>query len=931
MLKLADVRFGVLGPVTATRDGETIELGGGKPAGILALLLTEPGIGRSVDWLAHELYGGEPRATRIKTEVSALRRRLGDADHEVIRSVAGGYVADVAREDVDAWRFEDEVAAARHLAATDPVAARDRLAEALTSWRSETPFLGVASTERLDQVARQLTELRLGALGDRVELDLRHGRHRAVIGELEALTVAHPEHERFWRLRMEALYRDDRAPEALRIGHGAEEVAAELGIELSDEYRSVRDRIVVQDPQLRDAPAEGPGACPYRGLAPFQPEDADVYVGRERLLERLVQRVRASRFVCVVGMSGSGKSSLLRAGLVPRARRTANTRLVFVPAPGANPVEALAAAAGTDLASVGAPGRLATALAAAAPDVERFVVVVDQLEEVFTLASDDERDRFCRALVGLTAQADLAVSVVVALRADFYGRLLETSDLGQLAANDQVAVTAPTPAELRRVVAEPAARAGVEVPDELTEAVVEACHDVTTALPLVSLAMAETWMHGEPGTLTLADYEAVGGVSGAIARKADAALAAVPRDQLPLVRRVLGALVVPGIGGAPDTARRVRLAELWHRPEDASAIIAVVSTLQDARLVVVDDDLAQLVHEALIREWPTLRRWLEEDHDLLRARSQLEADSLGWAEGGRDDGWLWHGTRLAEAEQVVARWPSLGAVHGEFVAASRRLDRRLRRQRRILAGVAAVVAVVLAAGLGFAASELLRSEADPLAEARPGADDVAEITVPDLAAFAIDRTPVSARRYLACLEDRPLACTAPRAGRGVDLFATDVLDEPIRYVTALDGQAFCAAVGGTLPTAAQWIAALTGGGSRPWPAWDDLVDPRIVDDDAGTAFDLTADDPNATPEGVRFLADGVKEWTRTPAGAPRPGDAVMDDMTTAVLTPGETPYETDPLVALQWEDFSRDLETAVSIGLPNVGFRCVYERGEDES
>lgn len=918
----------MLGPVTVEQDGATIELGGGKPAGILALLLTEPGIGRSADWLAHELYGGEPRVARIKTEVSALRRRLGDADHAVIRSVAGGYVADVARDDVDAWRFEDEVVAARRLMATDPGSARDRLAGALGTWRSETPFLGIGSTERIDQVRGQLLELRLGALGDRVELDLRQGRHRAVLGELEALTTAYPELERFWRLRMEALYRDDRAPEALRVGRAAEEVAAELGIELSGDYRLLRDQIVVQDPGLRDADATGPGACPYRGLAPFQPEDADVYVGRERLLQRLVQRVGASRFVCVVGVSGSGKSSLLRAGLVPRLRRSADTRLVFVPAPGARPVEALAAAAGAEPDVVARPGGLVGVLGRPTPAGGRVVVVVDQLEEVFTLAGRDDREPFFRALAELTAQADLAVTVVVALRADFYGRLLEAGELGQLAANDQVAVTAPTPAELRRVVEEPAQRMGVEVPSELTEAIVDACHDVSTALPLVSLAMAETWMHGEPGTLTMSDYEAVGGVSGAIARKADAALAPIPDAQRPLVRQVLGALVAPGSGGAPDTSRRVRLSQLWHRPEDASTVTAVVSSLQNARLVVVDDDLVELVHEALLREWPTLRRWLEEDRDFLRSRAQLEADARGWEEGGREDGWLWHGNRLAEAERVVERWPALETTHGDFVSSCRRLDRRLRRQRRMLAGVAAVVVVLVAVGAGFVAAEALRSDPDPLAAARPDEDDRAPIASSSLTgAFLIDRAPVSARRYLACLEARPLACTAPDVEPGVDLFGEEVLDRPMRFVRATDAAAFCAAVGGTLPTAAQWLAALTGGEARPYPSEADLVDPRYGPD--AEEIDVTADDPNETPEGVRFLADGVEEWTRTPADAPAPGDVAMDENTTSVLRLGGNPYDIDRLAPLFWEEANVDRATSVLRVSPTLGFRCVYERGDE--
>ena len=423
-------------------------------------------------------------------------------------------------------------------------------------------------------------------------------------------------------------------------------------------------------------------ACPYRGLIAFGPEDGDLFFGREEIVASILDRIVDGGFMAVVGASGSGKSSLVRAGLVPAfGRARAGTVTVLTP--------------GTDPA-----GELARELSAGSPSL----LVVDQLEEVFTLCPDEaNRARFVGRLMDLHEAGD--ASIAVALRADFYGRCADYPRLAAAVAEHQHLLGPMHGAELRRAIESPARAAGLRLQAGLVETILADVEGEPGALPLLSHSLYESWARREGRVLTLAGYREAGGVRGAIARTADEVFLACSREEQALVRTLFLQLTELG-ETTEDTRRRVPLAQLIPEREGRAEAEAVVERLAGARLLVVDDDTAEIAHEALIREWPRLRGWLVEDRDQLRAQRQLAAAARSWEEGGRDDADLYRGARLESALERMDDPRLLGPVESEFLQASgdaqerelRGAQRRARRLRALLAVVAAALVAAVIAG-----------------------------------------------------------------------------------------------------------------------------------------------------------------------------------------------------------------------------------------
>ncbi|WP_405820039.1 helix-turn-helix domain-containing protein [Streptomyces sp. NBC_01390] len=383
--------------------------------------------------------------------------------------------------------------------------------------------------------------------------------------------------------------------------------------------------------------AEDDAKSPYRGLARFEPGDRDLFFGRDRLVAELLELVREHRFAAVIGASGSGKSSLLRAGLIPAAQETTRgpgrPTALRILTPGERP----AATYGHLLAPK--DGELDTWL------------IVDQFEEVFTLCRDRaERTRFIDLL--LTARApDSRLRTVIAMRADFYGRCAEHPELADALRHCGLLVGPMSPAELREAVTGPATAAGLVVDRELTSRLVEEVVDQPGALPMLSHALLETWRQRRGRILTLAAYEAAGGVHGAIAATAERAYDTLTPAQKGIARRLLLRLIAPG-EGTPDTRRSATRAELeeWSDPE----LPPVVERLAAARLLALDGDTVELAHEALITSWPRLSRWIDEDRVRLVAHRRLAEDARAWLELGRDPGALYRGVRLDRAAELFA-------------------------------------------------------------------------------------------------------------------------------------------------------------------------------------------------------------------------------------------------------------------------------------
>ena len=420
-------------------------------------------------------------------------------------------------------------------------------------------------------------------------------------------------------------------------------------------------------------------ACPYKGLASFQPDDAERFFGRERLVAAMVARLVGEPLLGVVGPSGSGKSSVLRAGVLPALASgilpgsESWSRVLL--RPGDHPMRELRRAAG----HLG--GR-------------RLVIAVDQFEEMFTTCRDEnEREAFVSALVRAADERDGHAVVVLAIRADFYGRCAEYPQLAQLLAANQVLVGPMSSEELRRAILSPAQRVGLVIEPELVDELTADVEGEPGALPLLSTALLELWQRRRGRRLTLSAYESTGGVHGAVARLAEQAYLALDERDRAMTRNVMLRLAGEAESGGV-VRRRVQLAEL----ESASDL---VHGLADHRLLTLSEGTVEVAHEALLREWPRLRSWLEEDVHGRRLHRHISDTARDWDAEDRDPAVLYRGARLSAAlEWRAAHEDELNERERAFLDAGRLAGQRAqRRLQMVLAGVAALLVVAVVAGI----------------------------------------------------------------------------------------------------------------------------------------------------------------------------------------------------------------------------------------
>jgi len=403
--------------------------------------------------------------------------------------------------------------------------------------------------------------------------------------------------------------------------------------------------------------------CPYKGLAHFDVADAPFYVGRERLVATLAARLVESSVVCVVGPSGSGKSSLLRAGLV--AGLSAGLL------PGSDRWQTV----------VTTPTRPLPDLL---PGAARTLFVVDQLEELFTALTPDDAAPFMSAMAAALDRPD--VSVAVAVRADYLGRLAEHPGTGQRLAAGIVLVGEMDAAELTRAVELPALAAGLTVQPELVEALVDEVVGRAGALPLLSTGLLALWEHRTGPRLTLEGHLRLGGVGTAVARMGESAWATLGLQEQATARRMLLRLAEVDAAGQP-VRRRVPRDEL--APADDERAGAVLDVLVGERLLTAAQEHVEVAHEALLREWPRLRTWLDEDDAGRRLRRHLVPAAAEWHRSGRSSDELLRGPRLAAALDWAADHPAdLTGTESAFLAASREAQdaeavRRRRSVRRL--------------------------------------------------------------------------------------------------------------------------------------------------------------------------------------------------------------------------------------------------------
>lgn len=461
---------------------------------------------------------------------------------------------------------------------------------------------------------------------------LRYLRRRARLTQLElSIAVGYSEGQ-ISRLEKNQRLPDLTALKALFI--------PALHIEQEPEL-AARLLALAESARQEDAPA--PGFVPYKGLEYFDEQDADWFFGRESLTAHLVDRVKQLtesplRLLAIVGASGSGKSSVVRAGLAVTLKRAGWQTRIFTPT--AQPVQALATVnrrPPSDVAS-------------------HRIDIIDQFEEVFTLCRDESaRATFIERLIALANRSDEPTTIAVVLRADFYSHCAQYPELRQAIAAQQEYIGQMTREELRRAIEEPAKRSNWEFEPGLVELMLSdvgagsAQDQEPGALPLLSHALLATWERRRGRTLTLEGYRAAGGVRGAIAETAESVFTdQLNEPQQQLARAIFLRLTELG-EGTEDTRRRAALAELVPSEKEVIHVRAVLNTLADARLVSLGEDSAEVAHEALIREWQRLREWLNQDRESLRLHRQLIQAAREWDSLHRDPGALYRGARLAQA------------------------------------------------------------------------------------------------------------------------------------------------------------------------------------------------------------------------------------------------------------------------------------------
>jgi WD40 repeat protein/DNA-binding SARP family transcriptional activator len=781
------VRIAVLGPLRIDGIPPRITT---KDRVVLEALSMRVGESVSVDWLIDALWGDAPPPSAGKNLqgcIVRLRKALGS---QTIETTTSGYRLALSATDVDSYAFEQLVQRSRELLSLrEPDRAAYVIDEALGLFTGE-PFedlgawdIGAIEVERLREVRWGAEELQVDAL-------LAAGQHQEALRRAHACVTEQPLRERRHVQLALAQYRSGEQVEALAtLRELRDRLRDELGVDPGAEATSLEQAILQHDPSLVVADTTGQATnCPWPGLTSYDVEDRESFCGRDTETAACLRLLQDRGVLAVVGPSGSGKSSLLRAGIA--ASLQAAGRQVSILTPGrAGPTEADAVRR-TPI---------------------RTVLLVDQLEEAFSPGvTPDHRAAYLDALARRGGGGEL----VVALRADRTPELSAEPELARLLERGWYLLSAMDAAGLRTAIERPARQAGLLVEPGLVDLLLREVQDEPGALPLLSHSLVETWNRREGRTLTVDGYLASGGVRGSIAQSAEAVYGDVPPEQRAQLKDLLMRLVAPGPEGEPT---RIRIARdrVVTRPEQDG----LVERLVGSRLLTSDDGNITLAHEALAREWPRLRGWLDDDVEGQRILHHLSAGADAWQAMGRPDSELYRGVRLARAvEWSTTSSTELAPVEQAFLDESMRLrsteertaEEQMRAQartnRRLRVLLAAAVALLLvAAGLGalaqrssdraqrstdLARQAALAREADAVGARALTTTDIPKSLLLAVAAARVSPTASTEADLAAALAQRSqLVTVAPSPGVGYAQLALSP-DGTRLAATAVDGAVY---------------------------------------------------------------------------------------------------------------------------------------------
>lgn len=654
--------------------------------------------------LIDTLWGEAPPASATKVVqgcVSRLRRVLGA---DAILTSSTGYRLSERVVEIDVDELEEAVDRARRdVESGMPERAVVAFDVALALWRGP-PLPDLEDWQPGQLEAARLAELRRTVQEERLDALLASGRHRQVATEATVLAGEEPWRERRWVQLALAQYRCGRQADALAtIRRARRNLGESLGLDLGADLVSLESAVLGQDPALSvEARAESAGGrCPWRGLAPYGQQDREDFFGRSGEIAECRARLQRFSLLVIAGPSGSGKSSLLRAGLGPELERHGFRVVTFTP--GRDPDASLAAS-------------LATARS------RDPVVCVDQLEEVFTAGLDQAR--IAAWLHQLLDYAERCAPVVVTVRADHLPSFAVDTEVARTVEQGLYLIAPLSGDALREAIEAPARSAGLRLEPGLVDLLLRDAEDQPGALPLLSHALAETWQRREGPVLSIEGYHATGGLSGAVAASADRLHEGLNEAQRARLRWLMLRMADLGEHGEPVRTPLPR--EVATADTDGEVL---VDLLVRTRLVTADRAQVELAHEALVRAWPRLRGWLEEDRAGQRVSRHLASAAADWDALGRPETELYSGVRLDAAQEWVRRAEVPPArLEVEFLAASadhaeaervelaRQAGRERaqnRRLRGLLAGGVVMLVVALVAGaLALDGSHDARAERD---------------------------------------------------------------------------------------------------------------------------------------------------------------------------------------------------------------------------